>query len=152
MPPANTGKERSNKKAVISTAQTKSGMRARVNPLARIFKIVVIKFIAPEIEDTPAKCRLNIAISTDGPECVVAPDRGGYTVHPVPTPPSTRLDKISNISAGGSNQKLKLFSLGNAMSTAPIIIGTNQLPKPPIKIGITIKNIITKACAVTKTL
>lgn len=32
------------------------------------------------------------------------------------------------------------------------MIGTNQFPKPPIKIGITIKKIITKACDVTKTL
>jgi hypothetical protein len=31
------------------------------------------------------------------------------------------------------------------MSVAPIKIGTNQFPKPPIKIGITIKKIITKA-------
>jgi hypothetical protein len=38
------------------------------------------------------------------------------------------------------------------MSTDPIIIGTNQFPNPPIKIGITIKKIITKAWAVTKTL
>jgi hypothetical protein len=45
-----------------------------------------------------------------------------------------------------------LFSLGNDISQAPIIIGTNQLPKPPIAVGITKKNIIKKACDVTKTL
>ena len=38
------------------------------------------------------------------------------------------------------------------MSTAPIIIGTSQLPKPPIRMGMTIKKIIIKACAVTNTL
>jgi len=38
------------------------------------------------------------------------------------------------------------------MSGAPIKIGTNQLPKPPINKGITIKKIITKAWAVTITL
>ena len=38
------------------------------------------------------------------------------------------------------------------MSGAPIINGTNQLPNPPIIIGITIKKIITKAWAVTITL
>lgn len=38
------------------------------------------------------------------------------------------------------------------MSGAPIIRGTSQLPKPPMRIGITIKKIITKACAVTITL
>jgi len=35
------------------------------------------------------------------------------------------------------------------MSGAPNIKGTNQFPKPPIIIGITVKKIITKACAVT---
>lgn len=38
------------------------------------------------------------------------------------------------------------------MSGAPIIRGISQLPKPPIIIGITMKKIITKACAVTITL
>ncbi len=32
------------------------------------------------------------------------------------------------------------------------MIGTNQFPKPPIRIGITIKKIIKKACAVITTL
>lgn len=45
-----------------------------------------------------------------------------------------------------------LFIRGNAMSGAPIIRGTNQLPKPPIIIGITMKKIITNAWAVTITL
>lgn len=38
------------------------------------------------------------------------------------------------------------------MSGAPIKIGTNQLPKPPIITGITIKKIIIIACAVTNEL
>jgi len=38
------------------------------------------------------------------------------------------------------------------MSGAPIIIGTNQLPKPPTITGITIKKIIIRAWAVIKTL
>ena len=42
-----------------------------------------------------------------------------------------------------------LFKRGNAISGAPNIKGTNQFPKPPIKIGITIKKIIINACAVT---
>jgi len=45
-----------------------------------------------------------------------------------------------------------LFNLGNAISGAPIIKGTNQFPNPPIITGITRKNIITNACAVTITL
>jgi hypothetical protein len=35
------------------------------------------------------------------------------------------------------------------MSTHPNIIGRSQFPNPPIAIGITIKKIIIKACAVT---
>ena len=45
-----------------------------------------------------------------------------------------------------------LFSRGNAISGEPIIKGTSQLPKQPIKIGITMKKIIIKAWAVTITL
>ena len=44
-----------------------------------------------------------------------------------------------------------LFKRGKAISGAPTKIGTNQLPKPPIKIGITIKKIIINACKVMKT-
>jgi len=72
-------------------------------------------------------------------------DRGGYTVHPVPTPDSTKLLKSKNLREGGSNQNLKLFIRGNAISGPPIIRGINQLPNPPIKIGITIKKIIINA-------
>jgi hypothetical protein len=38
-----------------------------------------------------------------------------------------------------------LFNRGNDISQAPIKIGTNQLPKPPIAVGLTKKNIIRKA-------
>lgn len=38
------------------------------------------------------------------------------------------------------------------MSGEPNIKGTNQLPKKPIRIGITIKKIMIKAWAVTKVL
>jgi hypothetical protein len=110
-----------------------------------MLKIVLIKFIAPKIEEAPAKCKLKIARSTAGPECASAALNGGYTVQPVPAPTSTKLEDSNNKSAGGNNQKLMLFNLGKAISGAPIIIGTNQLPKPPIKIGITIKKIIIKA-------
>lgn len=46
---------------------------------------------------------------------------------------------------GGRSQKLILFIRGNAISGAPIISGTNQLPNPPIIIGITMKKIMTNA-------
>ena len=41
---------------------------------------------------------------------------------------------------------------GNAMSGAPIISGTNQLPKPPIIAGITMKKIMIRPWPVTNTL
>ena len=53
---------------------------------------------------------------------------------------------------GGSSQNLMLFIRGKAMSGEPSIRGTNQLPNPPIIIGITMKKIIRKAWAVTITL
>jgi hypothetical protein len=53
--PAKTGKDKSSKNAVIKTAQTNKGVRCAVIPGARIFVIVTIKFIAPRIEETPAK-------------------------------------------------------------------------------------------------
>jgi len=77
---------------------------------------------------------------------------GGYTVQPVPAPASINEEPNNNNKAGGNNQKLMLFNLGKAISGAPIKIGTNQLPKPPIKIGITMKNIMINAWAVIITL
>jgi len=79
-------------------------------------------------------------------------DNGGYTVHPVPTPTSTKEEDNKRSNDGGNNQKLILFNLGKAISGAPIINGTNQFPNPPIIAGITMKKIITKACAVITTL
>lgn len=72
-----------------------------------------MKFIAPKIELIPARWRLKMAKSTDPPEWNSIPDNGGYTVQPVPAPPSTKLLQASNVNAGGSNQKEMLFSLGN---------------------------------------
>ena len=58
----------------------------------------------------------------------------------------------SRVKEGGNSQRLKLLSRGNDMSGAPISNGTIQLPKPPIKAGITKKKIITNAWEVTTTL
>lgn len=101
--------------------------------------------MAPNKEDTPAKCKLNIAKSTAPPECASILDKGGYTVHPVPAPTSTMEDNNNNKNEGGNNQKLKLFNRGKAISGAPNIKGINQLPNPPTSAGITIKKIITNA-------
>jgi hypothetical protein len=107
--------------------------------------MVEIKLIAPIIDDAPAKCKEKIAKSTDLPGCPSKEAKGGYTVHPAPTPISSILEINNNNKEGGNNQKLKLFMRGKAISGAPNIRGTNQFPKPPIKIGITIKKIITNA-------
>lgn len=66
--PASTGKESSNKKAVTNTVQTNKGNLLKVIPLHLILYIVVIKLIAPAIDEIPAKCKENIAISTEAPE------------------------------------------------------------------------------------
>lgn len=145
MAPAKTGRESRSRTAVINTDQANRGIRSSNIPNTRKLPKVLMKFTAPKIELTPAKCREKIAKSTEAPAWAILLERGGYTVQPVPAPPSTKdLDK-SMISAGMRNQKLILFIRGNAISAAPNIKGTNQLPNPPIRIGITIKKIIMKA-------
>jgi hypothetical protein len=114
--------------------------------------IVVIKFTAPRIDLAPARCKLKIDKSTEAPAWAIPADRGGYTVHPVPAPLSTIPPARRSIREGGRSQNLMLFIRGKAISGDPIIRGTNQFPKPPIMMGITIKKIITKAWAVTSTL
>merc|ERR1711871_197771 len=108
--------------------------------------------MAPARDAIPDKCRLNIAISTPGPECDSILLNGGYTVQPAPTPFSTKADHTKSNREGGNNQKLKLLSLGKAMSGEPISRGKNQFPNPPISDGITRKNIIINPCAVMMTL
>lgn len=66
--PANTGRDSNNKNAVINTDQTNKGNLSIVNPGALMLNMVVIKLIAPIMEDAPAQCKLNIAMSTDPPE------------------------------------------------------------------------------------
>ncbi len=38
---------------------------------------MLVELIAPNKEDTPAKCKLKIAKSTDAPECDWIPAKGG---------------------------------------------------------------------------
>ena len=75
--PANTGKDNNNKTAVMITAHKYKLILNNSNFLERIFKIVVMKFIAPAIEETPAKCKLKILKSTAKPQCPVAELKGG---------------------------------------------------------------------------
>lgn len=53
--PASTGNDRSSRTAVIRTDQTNRGMLSILVFLDRIFRIVVMKLMAPRIEDAPAK-------------------------------------------------------------------------------------------------
>ena len=151
MAPASTGSDSSSRKVVTRIDHTNRGIRCSVMPGARMLKIVVMKLMAPRIEDAPARWRLRIAMSTAIPGW---PDvaSGAYTVQPAPTPPSTKADPTSRIAAGTSSQKLMLFMRGNAMSGAPIISGTNQFPKPPIIAGMMKKKTMIRPCAVVHTL
>jgi hypothetical protein len=141
MAPANTGREVTRRILVIRSLHLKRGLRDIGIPLGRIFRMVLIKLIAPRILDAPETWKLKMARSTDPPECPRVL-RGGYTVHPVPAPPSTNLEERRRIRDGGRSQKEMLFSRGNLISGAPIIIGTNQFPNPPTRAGITMKKII----------
>lgn len=55
MAPARTGKDNRSRITVIFTAQTNKGIRSRRSPFHRILATVVIKLIAPRIEEIPAK-------------------------------------------------------------------------------------------------
>lgn len=54
----------------------------------------------------------------------------------VPAPFSIVAENTNNSKLGTNNQKLILFSLGNAMSGPPTNNGNKKLPNPPIKAGI----------------
>ena len=77
MAPAKTGKESKSKIAVKKIDQGNSGIRSRVISSGRMLRIVVIKLIAPKIEEMPAKCKEKITISTAGPPCERFLERGG---------------------------------------------------------------------------
>lgn len=124
IPPASTGSDNNNNIAVINTDHANNGNLWKLIPGARIFIIVVKKFIAPKRDDTPARWSDNIPKSTDPPEWAWIEDNGGYNVHPVPAPLSTIDDNNNNINEGGNSQNDILFNLGNAMSTAPNNTGT----------------------------
>jgi hypothetical protein len=149
---AKTGIARISKNDVIKILHTNNG-RSFMN-IASFLKnrIVQIKFIDAAIDDDPTRWKLKITRSTEDPGWPAIDDSGGYNVQPVPAPPSENAESIARAKAGGSSQKLKLFNLGNAMSGAPIRIGTKKLPNPPTAIGTTTKKSIRMPCNVTITL
>ena len=77
MAPAKTGRDNNNKIAVTKIAHTNKGNLCKDIPFVLIFKVVLMKLIAPNREETPAKCRLNIAKSTEPPEWDWIPAKGG---------------------------------------------------------------------------
>lgn len=77
IPAASTGSERSRRTAVMSTDHTNRGVWYWVIAGGFILMIVVMKLIAPRMEDTPARCREKIVRSTDAPAWAKLPARGG---------------------------------------------------------------------------
>lgn len=67
IPAANTGSERRRRMAVTRTAQMKRGVWYWEVAGGFMLIIVVIKLIAPRIEETPARWREKIVRSTDAP-------------------------------------------------------------------------------------
>ena len=69
-----------------------------------------------------------------------------------PGGPGTKSDIRSSAKEAGSSQNEMLFMRGNAMSGAPIIKGTIQLPNPPIMAGMIVKKIMMRPWALTNIL
>jgi hypothetical protein len=67
MAPAKTGKASNRRMAVIKTDQTKSGVESMVNVEDRMLVMVVMKLIAPKMEEAPARCSLKMAKSMEAP-------------------------------------------------------------------------------------
>jgi len=67
IPPANTGKESNNNTAVTTTAHPNRANLCNLIPGALMFKIVVMKFMAPSKLLTPDRCKAKMARSTLGP-------------------------------------------------------------------------------------
>jgi hypothetical protein len=121
---------------VTTTAHPNKANLCNLIPGLLIFNIVVIKFIAPNRLLTPDRCNAKIAKSTLGPLWLCNPDKGGYSVQPVPAPFSIIAANKNNIRLGINNQKLILFNLGNAISGPPTNNGNKKFPNPPIIAGI----------------
>ena len=65
--PASTGSDSSSRNTVTSCDHTNSGILCSVMPGARMLKMVVMKLMAPRIDEAPAMCSDRIAKSTAGP-------------------------------------------------------------------------------------
>lgn len=74
---ASTGRARRSIMAVIRTDHTNKGILNIGIDLGFMLMHVVIKLIAPRMEEAPARCKEKIARSTEGPEWTKFPERGG---------------------------------------------------------------------------
>jgi len=111
---------------VISQVQTKSGIFISVIPRAHV-EDVVMMLIDPMIEEAPMMCRANIPGPFPAPSGSTAARRWSSGSDRAA---GTKNEETSSVAATGSSQKLQLFMRANAMSGAPIIIGTCQFAKP----------------------
>src|SRR3954465_12151062 len=114
--PASTGSASSSRNPVTRLDQTNNGILCKVMPGARMLKIVVMKLMAPRIDEAPARCSDRMAKSTAGPGCP-EDDSGAYLAQPAPTPlapgsPSTKVDSNSSANEAGSSQNEMLFMRG----------------------------------------
>jgi hypothetical protein len=75
--PARAGSESSNSRAVTAIDHTNSGVRSGFMLFGFMLIVVVIKFTASRMDDTPAKCREKTARYTDAPACAIPLARGG---------------------------------------------------------------------------
>lgn len=55
MAPARTGRDSSSRSAVMNTDHTNRGIRTKLSSFLRMFITVVMKLIAPKIEEAPAR-------------------------------------------------------------------------------------------------
>lgn len=149
IPPANTGRDSNNKITVINNLQEKRGKSSYCAPGFLNLMKEQMKLIPPIIDETPAKWREKIARSTESELLNFHEVKGGYKVHPTLSPSPEKNLIVIILRDRGNNQNLILFSRGKIISGAARRRGKSQLPKPPIKIGMTIKKIITNACTVT---
>lgn len=77
IPAASTGRESRRSTAVIKIDQTNRGVWYWDMAGGFMLMAVVMKLIAPRMEDTPARCREKMVRSTDGPAWARFPARGG---------------------------------------------------------------------------
>ena len=149
MAPASTGSESNSRNAVTRIDQTKSGILCSVMPGARILKMVVMKLIAPRIEEVARQVdRQDREVHGEDRACPWwrAARRGSSLCRCHGRQEARERKAISGAARkeAGSSQNEMLFMRGKAMSGAPIINGTIQLPNPPIMAGMIVKNIMVR--------